>query len=410
MSAAEGRLSAPIASSWAWAAFSRASKARPIAPVSSGLSNRSVSALPSRSSVPPARRSRRPFCAWHAPVGHRWWDSRCADVLGGRVTGRIRCAEWPSACSCSCRWSSRGSWGRPTAATCCARERARRARARGRARKTVGATRSTRAARQHAARTRAQPEPEPTPVPTHPRDRDRPRAGVGGAPGAGVAGAAGRRARGAARPQRAQPRAVRPPHRHRRPPRARALPRAGARRSGPAGARASRSPTGAGCTRVSCCSQRAARAAASLGGAAPPGALGGAAGRARRGAAVRGARAARAPGSRPGPPRARGDRARACVRAPRWRSCRRGARRPRGAAIAELEQLRTGVIEAARAAEPARAHDADAAARARAPGSRAAGAHGDGLEPPRRRRSRLRRVWKRPTRPPGCVPHLVATT
>ena len=41
MSAAEGRFNAPIASSCAWAAFSRASEARPIAPFSSGFSNRS---------------------------------------------------------------------------------------------------------------------------------------------------------------------------------------------------------------------------------------------------------------------------------------------------------------------------------------------------------------------------------
>jgi hypothetical protein len=33
MSAAEGRFSAPIATSWAWTAFSRASKARVIAPL-----------------------------------------------------------------------------------------------------------------------------------------------------------------------------------------------------------------------------------------------------------------------------------------------------------------------------------------------------------------------------------------
>ncbi len=59
MSAAEGMLSAPIATSWAWAAFSRASKARPIAPVSSGFSSSSESALPRRSSVVPPRRSRK---------------------------------------------------------------------------------------------------------------------------------------------------------------------------------------------------------------------------------------------------------------------------------------------------------------------------------------------------------------
>ena len=41
MSAADGMFSAPIATSCAWAAFSRASNARPIAPVSSGFSSRS---------------------------------------------------------------------------------------------------------------------------------------------------------------------------------------------------------------------------------------------------------------------------------------------------------------------------------------------------------------------------------
>ena len=58
MSAAEGRLSAPSASICAWAAFSRASKARPSAPVKNGLSSSSERALPRRSSGPP-RRSRR---------------------------------------------------------------------------------------------------------------------------------------------------------------------------------------------------------------------------------------------------------------------------------------------------------------------------------------------------------------
>ncbi len=59
MSAADGMLSAVIAISCAWTASSRASKAHVTAPVNSGFSSRSDSALPSRSSPDPARRSRR---------------------------------------------------------------------------------------------------------------------------------------------------------------------------------------------------------------------------------------------------------------------------------------------------------------------------------------------------------------
>ena len=80
MSAAEGMLSAPIATSCAWAAFSRASNARPIAPVSSGFSSRSESAFPSRSSVLPPRRSRR-FLA--TLLGSDMLCSCCR--LGGRA-------------------------------------------------------------------------------------------------------------------------------------------------------------------------------------------------------------------------------------------------------------------------------------------------------------------------------------
>ena len=64
MSAADGRLSAPSATSCAWAAFSRASKALPIAPVNRGLSSSSESALPRRSSALPPRRSRRLLTGW----------------------------------------------------------------------------------------------------------------------------------------------------------------------------------------------------------------------------------------------------------------------------------------------------------------------------------------------------------
>ena len=48
MSAADGRLSALNATSWAWTAFSRASKARAIAPVTSGFSSRSCGELAER--------------------------------------------------------------------------------------------------------------------------------------------------------------------------------------------------------------------------------------------------------------------------------------------------------------------------------------------------------------------------
>ena len=60
MSAAEGMFSAPKATSWAWAARSRASKAREIAPFTSGFSRRSWASLPSASSPDLASRSRRP--------------------------------------------------------------------------------------------------------------------------------------------------------------------------------------------------------------------------------------------------------------------------------------------------------------------------------------------------------------
>ena len=63
MSAAVGMFSAESASSCACTARSRASKARPIVPETSGFSNKSVSALPSLSSVPPVKRSRRPAAA-----------------------------------------------------------------------------------------------------------------------------------------------------------------------------------------------------------------------------------------------------------------------------------------------------------------------------------------------------------
>ena len=62
MSAAEGRFSAPIATSCAWAAFFCASSARVIAPLSSGFSSRSWASLPIVSSPWRVMRSFSPSC------------------------------------------------------------------------------------------------------------------------------------------------------------------------------------------------------------------------------------------------------------------------------------------------------------------------------------------------------------
>ncbi len=74
-------------------------------------------------------------------------------------------------------------------------------------------------------------------------------------PGTQVARATRPRARGACRRERAQPGAVGTPHRRRRPPHPRGLPRPGTRDQGRLSARASRSPTGCGPTRASCSSR-----------------------------------------------------------------------------------------------------------------------------------------------------------
>ena len=50
MSAADGMFSAPKATSWAAAAFSRASKARAMAPLTKGFSSRSCAKRPRASS------------------------------------------------------------------------------------------------------------------------------------------------------------------------------------------------------------------------------------------------------------------------------------------------------------------------------------------------------------------------
>ena len=60
MSEADGMFNAPKATSWACAAFSRASKARAMAPLMSGFSSRSWASRPRASSPDRVRRSRRP--------------------------------------------------------------------------------------------------------------------------------------------------------------------------------------------------------------------------------------------------------------------------------------------------------------------------------------------------------------
>ena len=126
MSAAEGRLSAPIATSWACEAFSRASKARPMAPVSSGLSSSSESALPRRSSVFAAE-SLAKALRDIARVRH----PRLSRLDGGVPTAApvgFRPRPWMegygdacrASCSCSSSSSSPGCSAHPTGATCCA--------------------------------------------------------------------------------------------------------------------------------------------------------------------------------------------------------------------------------------------------------------------------------------------------
>ena len=187
---------------------------------------------------------------------------------------------WPSGCSSSCRWSSHGSSG-PADGRYLLRAR------RGRASPSewwcwkpsaphAGAGGSARADAHRWSRS-----PSPQPVPTRPRDRDRPRVGVGRAPGARVARrswtpSARRRAAAATlnRVLFAHRIATADPH---------------VRELSPAQALVVRAGWGEGeqvaygqlgCTRASCASSER-RSAASLGGAASPGALRRAAGRAR---------------------------------------------------------------------------------------------------------------------------------
>ena len=146
----------------------------------------------------------------------------------------------PSACSCSSSSSSPGSSGRPTGATCCA------ARAVGPEAEspqpervvvlsTLGAARAAELGCARASRRRARVRgttPEPAPVATARATIVDPVSALRRAPGPGVAGRDRRRARDAGGRRGAQPRALRPPHRLRRPPHPRGLPRPGARDPG----------------------------------------------------------------------------------------------------------------------------------------------------------------------------------
>ncbi len=126
MSAAEGMFSAPIATSCAWAAFSRASNARPIAPVNSGFSSSSESALPRRPRCCRSRRSRRLLATLLASdiLGSRSREAgREPAAASATADGKDTVQRCPNGCSCSCSWSSPGSSARPTGATCCARSR-----------------------------------------------------------------------------------------------------------------------------------------------------------------------------------------------------------------------------------------------------------------------------------------------
>ena len=271
----------------------------------------------------------------------------------------------PSGCSCSSRWSSPGRSDRRTGAICCAREAGRRARARRRARharrraerrrRGPRAARILRSARPLAQARRGRPAtPEPAPVADRAGDDHRPGLALGRAPGAGVArrtSTASARSRAAV--GGAQPRASLPPHRLGRPLRrtrsrpaqalviragwgegeqvavralaARARAAAGARRRAAAGAR-----DGA---------RRADRSAALR----PQERLAELLGARGASAAVRGARAARAPGPRPRAPRARRDRARPRLRGGAAPSCApSGARTSRSASPSSSSCARGG--------------------------------------------------------------------
>ena len=174
MSAAEGMFRAPIATSCAWAAFSRASNARPIAPVSRGFSSRSDSALPSRSSVEPLKRSRRFLATLLASDIRcsRWsfsrgpWRTRAA-AQSTAPRGRIRCSHaraavplHPDGVSLGARAARRAiSVARTAEREAGARRRSRHARRPPLGGRTLRARRRRRMFNRPAARTPATPEP-----------------------------------------------------------------------------------------------------------------------------------------------------------------------------------------------------------------------------------------------------------
>ena len=158
MSAAEGMFSAPSATSCACEAFSRASNARPMAPVSSGLSSRSESALPE----PVLGVRAQPLAQVLgdvARIGHpsapvvesEGANPRRRRPLSARDEGYG--ALCPSACSCSSSSSSPGCSARPRPLPA-ARGRGRRARS-----AWSCSARSTEAVPAAHARLRARPAP-----------------------------------------------------------------------------------------------------------------------------------------------------------------------------------------------------------------------------------------------------------
>ena len=215
MSAADGMFSAPIATSCACAAFSRASNARPIAPVSSGFSSRSDSALPRRSSVVPLKRSRRLrrhcsrrtcllLCSSRRPAGGARDSPPREEGYGAAMPQQLFVfiqMEFPWALGpADGRYLlRRGPDGRARARRGARHARSRRARRSGGVRTAPQRPLLSRLQR----RTPSVPtDPEPAPVATTRVDGDRPGVAVGREPGAGMAGRARPRPRGAARRSR----------------------------------------------------------------------------------------------------------------------------------------------------------------------------------------------------------------
>ena len=313
----------------------------------------------------------------------------------------------PSVCSCSCSSSSRGSSDRRTGATCCAHERRRRPRARGRARHARRARRAPARGELPSAAARARGSRR-RPA------RARARARAGGDRRARRSSTrcrcrpSARRGRGwpistrerevQAAVDGAQPRAALPPHRRRRPVRARGLARAGARdpsrlgrgragrrRAVAARARAAvaRRPRGVARSGSATAPRRCARRSAS------PRCSAGAA----RRCCARSSCCARALDLDQGRLAHAAIELRARATRPRSASCRAEGRQDLALRIAELEQLREPAStsrrrrrSAARAGRtrPATSRRAEldeevVAPRARAPGGGAARAHRGGL-------------------------------